>query len=421
MQKKYKIGLLITGILLVFSLINSVLYIQYKIKTNPHSSTIVVVNNTLSVNYELGDAIDLNSENQTYNFSITNNSKEKTYYYINLSNVISNNEFIKFTLEETGGKLNISQNSFPAQDAYLANFIEIAPNTTHYYIFNIYNLNNLNLKAKINIGIEGETEEYFASTLLKNNTIQTSASSAIGEQIASDNEGLIETNDDLGTCYYFRGNIENNYVKIANMLWRIVKINGDGTIKIVLDDYLSDTQNMLTSENISQLKFIETNVYNSLNNFYQTYLRNYDKYISNSKICMDETISNINNSTTYYLGYTRALTDYNPIYNCVGSSYTSKIGLLTVDEVLFAGASKNSDNTSFYLYTSDKPTSWWTMTPALSTEENITYFSISQNGKTIYSDIDSYYRGIRPVINLIKKTIVTGDGTINNPYIIKET
>ena len=54
MQKKYKIGLCITGILLAFSLINSVLYFDYKINKQNNESTIVVVNNILSVNYEQG-------------------------------------------------------------------------------------------------------------------------------------------------------------------------------------------------------------------------------------------------------------------------------------------------------------------------------------------------------------------------------
>ena len=43
-------------------------------------------------------------------------------------------------------------------------------------------------------------------------------------------------NDDYGTSYYFRGNVKNNYVSIGLMCWQIVRINGDGTIKLILED-----------------------------------------------------------------------------------------------------------------------------------------------------------------------------------------
>ena len=39
--------------------------------------------------------------------------------------------------------------------------------------------------------------------------------------------------DDYGTSYYFRGNVENNWVKFANSYWRIIRINGDSTIRMI--------------------------------------------------------------------------------------------------------------------------------------------------------------------------------------------
>ena len=44
--------------------------------------------------------------------------------------------------------------------------------------------------------------------------------------------GIYSAKDDLGTSYYFRGNVTNNYVKFANKYWRIIRINGDGTIRM---------------------------------------------------------------------------------------------------------------------------------------------------------------------------------------------
>ena len=45
---------------------------------------------------------------------------------------------------------------------------------------------------------------------------------------------LTSTEDDYGTSYYFRGAVKNNYVEFANKCWRIVRITGDGSVKLVL-------------------------------------------------------------------------------------------------------------------------------------------------------------------------------------------
>lgn len=47
---------------------------------------------------------------------------------------------------------------------------------------------------------------------------------------------LSMTQDDYGTSYFYRGNVEDNYVNFAEMCWRIVRIQGDGSIKLILED-----------------------------------------------------------------------------------------------------------------------------------------------------------------------------------------
>ena len=57
---------------------------------------------------------------------------------------------------------------------------------------------------------------------------------------SASNEAVMSlTPDDYGISYYFRGNIQNNYVSFAGMCWRIVRITGDGSIKLALYDYSS--------------------------------------------------------------------------------------------------------------------------------------------------------------------------------------
>ena len=41
--------------------------------------------------------------------------------------------------------------------------------------------------------------------------------------------------DAYGDSYYYRGNVTNNYVKFAGFYWRIVRINGDGTVRVIYD------------------------------------------------------------------------------------------------------------------------------------------------------------------------------------------
>ena len=60
---------------------------------------------------------------------------------------------------------------------------------------------------------------------------KTSCSSGCGEATV----GIYSMEDDLGISYYFRGDVENNYVKFANLYWRIIRINGDGTVRMIYD------------------------------------------------------------------------------------------------------------------------------------------------------------------------------------------
>ena len=46
---------------------------------------------------------------------------------------------------------------------------------------------------------------------------------------------LCSAPDAYGTSYYYRGNVTNNYVKFAGFYWRIIRINGDGTVRVIYD------------------------------------------------------------------------------------------------------------------------------------------------------------------------------------------
>lgn len=96
------------------------------------------------------------------------------------------------------------------------------------------------LDLRLNIEETTIIDESDKNTLLyaigKNNIIEPTKTTP-GENISLENEAVLAaTIDDLGDTYYFRGNVKNNYINFAGMCWRIVRIQGDGGIKLILED-----------------------------------------------------------------------------------------------------------------------------------------------------------------------------------------
>ena len=74
----------------------------------------------------------------------------------------------------------------------------------------------------------------FAETILAKNEVKTPITTP-GAAISTADEALLASAvDDYGTSYYFRGAVKNNYVQFANKCWRIVRVGGDGSVKLIL-------------------------------------------------------------------------------------------------------------------------------------------------------------------------------------------
>ena len=74
----------------------------------------------------------------------------------------------------------------------------------------------------------------FAETILANNEVKVPITTP-GAAISTADEALLASaEDDYGTSYYFRGAVTNNYVEFANKCWRIVRVSGDGSVKLIL-------------------------------------------------------------------------------------------------------------------------------------------------------------------------------------------
>ena len=270
-----------------------------------------------------------------------------------------------------------------------------------------------------------------------------------------------------GTTYYYTGN-PNNWVQFGGFWWRIIRINGDGSIRMIYQGTSANTTGTGTQIGTSAFnssynnnmyvgfKYTSGQVHgtgtnstilggnssSSLNTWYQNNLASYAEYIDgNAGFCGDRTPSTSSSSsngsggtgttTTYYGAYIRlynkGTSNSNPslqcdsqdVYTTTDSSSGNKslqypIGLVTADEAALTGITWNNANTGSYLYTGQ---TYWTMSPSNYPNTNVFYVyndgCLSANGVTIATP------GVRPVINLrADVTILSGDGTSSNPYVI---
>lgn len=272
----------------------------------------------------------------------------------------------------------------------------------------------------------------------------------------STGSGLYKSTDDDGDSYYFRGNV-NNYVSFANQLWRVIRVNGDGTIRLLYntdidksvfnnahDDekysgYTYDNENVCTKENpcissfdaknnlfVNNMNMTNSDVKTYLENWYISNLKLYDNYISLDSYCNDTTYV-VSGNNYYYGAYDRIYKQYQPSLKCpdtsqlYGGNYKLKIGLMTADESNYAGLNlktPHATNNNYLYYSS----SWWFMTSGW---KYITSSATSTAGLNTTIGITpqifvAYTFYVRPVINLKSNTLITsGDGSLSNPYVIK--
>ena len=271
------------------------------------------------------------------------------------------------------------------------------------------------------------------TSLLENNDVITSVpntNTTFSE--SNDAAGLYVSNDTNSgdPTYYFRGNVENNYVKFANMEWRIVRINEDNTIRLIL------------SEGINSNEAYAYQQYSSSDKGYYLNHDDFKPYIDSWYISKLTSFSSDIVTGNYFCGEIKAkyedgadmdnavsFTDYNPSFKCKDEYlYNLNIALLTYDEAVFAGAYKNNTSEST-VYSYLNGINSWLMTPAGYYSSSSLSSSLAKyygpriwlmqndslNG--MYSYNNQKY-SLRPVINLKSNVSFSGTGTQIDPYVI---
>ncbi len=159
-------------------------------------------------------------------------------------------------------KTNVPQ-SEKSSKKILTSSLTIPVGKTYYYNLEITlnYLNDVNQDSDLNAIFN---TKFKVEDINLNDTIEKIIASSNGIRIefdepATTDEGVFEMEDDYGTSYYYRGAVTNNYVQFAGFYWRIIRINGDGSLRIMYDG----TQAHANGANSSN-RFIKTGqAYNS--------------------------------------------------------------------------------------------------------------------------------------------------------------
>lgn len=393
MRIVYKRTLLSIGILIVVIGCIGIGYLFYDKVI--HRDIEVAVQDELSINYLSGSTI---IQDGKYQFSVTNSGANDVNYQIMIEDIRGFDDDITYSLTSSNASISSEEKHLKEADNIICDGILIQSGDTQNFTLEVSHMTSSSFKIKI-LKLE-DIEEYFYMTILENH------------EIVESEDGLLKGKDDDGTTYYFKGNVEDNYVRFANLTWRIIRINGDGTVRLILDD-VDDTLVKYNSDADHYEDFTSTDLYQSLATYYSNYLNSFDKFIANTKFCSES-----GKTDNTYNAYTRLVTDEIPSFNCLGEKYTSKIGLITADEVVYAGGVYNKENKEYYLYNEDIDNLWWTGSLSKSGEDSFYPFLVDSSGKLIDNVNGTLYRSLRPVISLNRMTIVTGDGTKDNPYVV---
>ena len=347
-------------------------------------------------------------------------------------------------------------------------------------------------------------------TILANNggaaSMTTLTSTDFATATTASDKGMYKAQDDLGTSYYFRGAVDNNWIKYGKYIkdmyncnngtisntdtrnsctkiassgddiyWRIIRINGDGSIRMIYSGVTPPTESTkvikTTDTSLGNSPFNQK--YNSaeyvgymyeigkqhgtsqssdiktyLDNWYANYtdLNKTGTKITDQIYCNDRTAStsdvaySTTNYTTltswnstgtkYYYGANGRVwnSPVSPDYKCpVASDKFTKttakgngklsypVGLITADELTFAGLPAGETNNSFYLHTG---ANYWAGSPFVFYDGNRAREFRVRVGGSLVDDIVSGTGGARGVVSLSSESKLLGSGTYNDVYVV---
>ena len=418
-----------------------------------------------------------------------------------LVNTFVTKGYLVYKITSADGGYNMSDfvdvpKSTVATDTILAYSVEIAKGVTHTYTVEFKYLTSeedqsddmgriLSGTLYIEKGTEDPHGIYAQGTLgwqiMDDNLTRETRSSFITTFTTTNTGTLYKSTESIAgstakDVYYFAGNATNNWVKFAGFYWRIIRTNHDGSVRLLYSGTATDTTSGYigtsafnssysdamyvgymygasgtqasnrTNENDSTIKIY-------IDKWYNTNLSSYTKYISTEAVyCNDRKAPSYNASSSfeYYVG-TRLDTYKTPTYDCEDSSDAFSgsttgggngkliypIGLMTADEITYAGGYRETSLTSPYAwyYTNSTGGSitgdawWWLLSPGgwggLGLDGGTISWLVhgsSEPGALSGFFVNHSTTGVRPVISLKTCTLWTsGNGAPETPYEISTT
>lgn len=460
MKAKYKVSLALIGLMLAITLTISTGYAVY-ISTNKAATKHSVTVDCFKVYFSNGQSIDMKNINSVLN----EEGLETSPYTLTISNICDTEKELQVrlnVLKETTVDINaltldikgdieqdtilyknlksVKQEDKNIVQSKLLGKITIKPNETMRTNIKVWFdekkaptiPQDAIFKAAFEIiDTESSIKYNFIEGLLADtyNVDKKEKPNFLNPSVTAD--GLYKTSYNNNSIYYYRGVVNNNYVRFGNFIWRIVSINDNNTIKLVLEKSAGTAKYANYSSTFDDAgfefeyyyKMVDNNITIYLDKWYKTQIvdKGLDKYVVTSKFCNDASF--IKDGNNYYFGaYTRTVDEGKPSLLCpdntsgFGGTYERKIGLLTADEVVMAGGAYNTNNHNYYLYNGEN---FFTMSPSHHEQSKMNLFMVNNNGSLVPTLTNSSY-GIRPTINIDGTIFVSGNGTINNPYKIEE-
>ena len=476
------------------------------------STTVRADAGTMKITYSGGANIDLagiypkDDVWATKTITVTGNNTTDAEMYYKLTLVVDSNTFktddplqyeLVSTNDSTNGEIipNISKTDITGTSIELGSgkFAK-ANNASHTYLLKIYypkkaTSQNANQGAAFSAHVEitsakAPTANTLAKAILAKNEVKAPITTP-GAAISTADEALLASaEDDYGTSYYFRGAVTNNYVEFANKCWRIVRVGGDGSVKLILHNdnptgvanpcdaannsasaafarYSGSTYKSAFNTNYNDNAYVgfkygtpgsgtyqathantnNSTILTNLETWYTNNLKTYAAAIAdtvwcNDKTNVDKTYNPWNWSNLTGLGYGTNTTFYGATQRLVGTSgsaggtgpslkcngelskINSKVGLITADELAFAGYAYNIGNTTTYLQENATDTYWWSLSPFGFNSGYARVWDVyGSDGGFGHINVNGT-NGVRPSISLKSTTNVTGEGTSSSPFII---
>lgn len=186
----------------------------------------------------------------------------------------------------------------------------------------------------------------------------------------------------ISGSYIYKGDIDDNYIMVSGMMFRILKINYGSSVEIILDEPI----NKLSWGN-EYSSFDKSELYKYLNTYFLNYV---DKsLLTETNFCLDSVVNIENNKSECkknYKAYVKTL-DINTYLNTISNSS----------------------------YLNEELENIWLM----NTNENSIWYI---NGSNIASASANNYYNVLPVLTLNMDTLlIGGTGTKNDPYRVDAT